>query len=143
MQKMYMTHPIFPTPNIRKTADFYVQKLGFNAVEYLNSKEPHICLYKDDIEIVLTDSKGQRVIPNHELYGYGYDAYVVVYDPKGLQKEFENLGLKIIRRFSVTDYNNKELLLEDVDGRWIAFGVKIDTGNWSNFNNKNKENIPK
>lgn len=140
---MYMTHPIFPTPNIRKTADFYVKKLGFNAVEYLNSKELHICLYKDDIEIVLTDSKGQRVITNHELYGYGYDAYVVVYDPEELQKEFENLCLKIIRRLSVTDYNNKELILEDVDGRWIAFGVKLDTGNGSNFSNKNKDNAPK
>ena len=76
MQKMYMTHPIFPTPNIKQTADFYVQKLGFNAVEYLNSKEPHICLYKDDIEIILTDSNGQKVVPNHELYGYGYDVYI-------------------------------------------------------------------
>lgn len=78
---MYMTHPIFPTPNIKQTANFYVQKLGFSAVEYLNSKEPHICLYKDDIEIVLTDSRGKKVIPNRELYGYGYDAYVIVYDP--------------------------------------------------------------
>lgn len=143
MQKMYMTHPIFPTPNIRKTADFYVQKLGFNAVEYLNSKEPHICLYKDDIEIVLTDSKGQKVIPNRELYGYGYDAYVIVYDPEELQKEFDSIGLKIVRRFSITDYNDKELVLEDIDGRWLAFGVKLDTENWKNFTNKNKNNIPK
>ena len=57
MQKMYMTHPIFPTPNIRKTADFYVQKLRFNAVEYLNFKEPHICLYKDDIEIMKDNAR--------------------------------------------------------------------------------------
>lgn len=143
MQKLYMTHPIFPTPNIKKTADFYIQRLGFNAVEYLSSKEPHICLYKDDIEIVLTDSKGQKVIPNRELYGYGYDAYVVVYDPEELQKEFDSKGIKLVRRFSVTDYNNKELLLEDIDGRWLAFGVKLDTGSWANFNNKNKVNIPK
>ena len=140
---MYMTHPIFPTPNIELTRDFYVNSLGFNAVEYLGSDDPHVCLYKDDIEIVLTDSKGRKVVPNHELYGYGYDAYVVVYDPEELQKEFDSLGLKIVRRFSVTDYNNKELLLEDIDGRWLAFGVKLDTGNWVNFNNKNRCNVPK
>lgn len=23
-----------------------------------------------------------------------------------------------------TDYNNKEFVIEDVDGRWIAFGIK-------------------
>lgn len=52
MQRMYMTHPVFPTPNIKRTAEFYVKNLEFNAVEYLNCAEPHICLYKDDIEII-------------------------------------------------------------------------------------------
>ena len=131
MQKMYMTHPIFPTPNIRKTADFYVEKLGFNAVEYLNSKEPHICLYKDDIEIILTDSKGQKVVPNHELYGYGYDVYIIVNNQEELQKEFDSKRLKVVKRLSVTDYNNKELVLEDIDGRWLAFGVKLDADKWT------------
>lgn len=127
MQKMYMTHPIFPTPNIKRTAEFYVKNLEFNAVEYLNCAEPHICLYKDDIEIILTDSKGKSVITNREQYGYGYDAYIIVDNQEELQKEFDSKGLKIVKRLSVTDYNNKELVLEDVDGRWLGFGVKLDT----------------
>ena len=127
MQKMYMTHPIFPTPNIKRTAEFYVKNLEFNAVEYLNCAEPHICLYKDDIEIILTDSKGRSVITNREQYGYGYDAYIIVDNQEELQKEFDSKGLKIVNRLSVTDYNNKELVLEDVDGRWLGFGVKLDT----------------
>ena len=127
MQKMYMTHPIFPTPNIKRTAEFYVKNLEFNAVEYLNCAEPHICLYKDDIEIILTDSKGKSVITNREQYGYGYDAYIIVDNQEELQKEFVSKSLKIVKRLSVTDYNNKELVLEDVDGRWLGFGVKLDT----------------
>ena len=59
MKRIYMTHPVFPTPDMKRTADFYVNKLGFNSVEYLNSSEPHICLYKDNIEIILTDSNGK------------------------------------------------------------------------------------
>lgn len=127
MQKMYMTHPIFPTPNIKRTAEFYIKNLEFNAVEYLNCAEPHICLYKDDIEIILTDSKGKSVITNREQYGYGYDAYIIVDNQEELQKEFDSKSLKIVKRLSVTDYNNKELVLEDVDGRWLGFGVKLDT----------------
>ncbi len=123
MQKI----PIFPTPNIKRTAEFYVKNLEFNAVEYLNCAEPHICLYKDDIEIILTDSKGKSVITNREQYGYGYDAYIIVDNQEELQKEFDSKGLKIVKRLSVTDYNNKELVLEDVDGRWLGFGVKLDT----------------
>lgn len=127
MQKMYMTHPVFPTPNIKRAAEFYVKNLEFNAVEYLNCAEPHICLYKDDIEIILTDLKGKSVITNREQYGYGYDAYIIVDNQEELQKEFDSKGLKIVKRLSVTDYNNKELVLEDVDGRWLGFGVKLDT----------------
>ena len=140
MQRMYMTHPVFPTPNIKRTAEFYVKNLEFNAVEYLNCAEPHICLYKDDIEIILTDSKGRSVITNREQYGYGYDAYIIVDNQEELQKEFDSKGLKIVKRLSVTDYNNKELVLEDVDGRWLGFGVKLDTTKWKNFNNKNQVN---
>lgn len=92
--------PCFPTPNIKQTADFYVQNLGFNAVEYLNSKEPHICLYKDNIEIILTDSKGKKVVSNHELYGYGYDVYIIVENQEELQKEFDSKELKIVKRLS-------------------------------------------
>ena len=140
MQKMYMTHPVFPTPNIKRTAEFYVKSLEFNAVEYLNCAEPHVCLYKDDIEIILTDSKGRSVITNREQYGYGYDAYIIVDNQEELQREFDSKGLKIVNRLSVTDYNNKELVLEDVDGRWLGFGVKLDTNKWKNFNNKNQVN---
>ena len=127
MQKMYMTHPVFPTPNIRKTADFYTENLGFKAVNYLNAKEPHICLYKDDIEIILTDSKGKKVIPNRTLYGYGYDVYIIVDNWDELQKDFERKSLKIVKKVNITDYNNKELVLEDIDGRWLGFGMKLNT----------------
>ena len=135
MKRIYMTHPVFPTPDMKRTADFYVHKLGFNSVEYLNSSEPHICLYKDDIEIILTDSNGKQVIPNRKMYGYGYDVYIIVDNQEELQNEFDSKGLKVVKRLSVTDYNNKELVLEDIDGRWLGFGIKMDTDTWKNFNN--------
>ncbi len=126
MNKLYTTNPVFPTPNIKNTANFYIEKLDFNSVEYLNSSESHICLYKDDIEIILTDSNGKKVIPNRELYGYGYDVYIVADNQEEIQRDFERKGLKIVKRLSLTDYNNKELVLENIDGRWIGFGVKFD-----------------
>lgn len=122
---MYSTLAVFPVSNMNKTADFYVRNLGFRCVEYTDSSEPHMCLYKDNIEIILTDSKGKKVVPNRELYGYGYDTYVIVDNQEALQKEFEFKKLKIVRRVSETDYGNKELVLEDIDGRWLGFGMKI------------------
>lgn len=122
---LLQSHCVFPTPNIIKTANFYEQKLGFKAVRYLESTEPHICLYRDSTEIILTKTNGQKVIPNRDLYGYGYDAYFITVNQEELQEEFNNANIKIVRPLDHTDYNNKEFVIEDIDGRWIGFGVKV------------------
>ena len=54
---------IFPATDIKKTAEFYVSCLGFRAVEYLECKEPHICLYRDKIEILLLQAKTEKIFP--------------------------------------------------------------------------------
>src|SRR5690625_2462054 len=118
------SHCIFPTNHIIKSANFYEQKMGFKAVHYLNAKEPHICLYHDTTEIILTKSNTEEVIPNRKLYGYGYDAYFITKNQKELQEEFINANVKIVRPLEDTDYGNKEFVVEDIDGRWIAFGIK-------------------
>ena len=119
------SHCVFPTPDIIKTANFYEQMMGFRVVKYLDTNEPHICLYRDTTEFILTKTNGQKVIPNRELYGYGYDAYFITKNQEELQEEFINSNVKIVRSLDNTDYNNKEFVIEDIDGRWIAFGIKV------------------
>jgi hypothetical protein len=41
-----------------------------------------------------------------------------------LQKEFQNNGVKIVKPLFKTDYHNQEFVIEDIDGRWIGFGIK-------------------
>ncbi|OMF12203.1 glyoxalase [Paenibacillus amylolyticus] len=121
---LLMSHSVFPTLDMKRTAQFYEEKMGFRVVEYLDAAEPHICLYRDLTEIILTQSNGQKVVPNRELYGYGYDAYFITKNQEELQQELINADVKIVRDLNHTDYNNKEFVIEDVDGRWIAFGIK-------------------
>mgnify|MGYP003397263115 FL=1 len=116
---------IFPSPDIKKTAGFYVSKLGFRAVEYLKSKEPHICLYRDDIEIILLQANTNNVLPNRTLYGYGYDAYLYTGNQELLEKELIEKEVIFIKHLHTTDYQNSEFVIEDIDGRWLAFGLKI------------------
>ena len=115
---------IFPVPDIQKTAEYYTSKLGFRAVEYLQCAEPHICLYRDDSEIILLQGN-KEVIPNRTLYGYGFDAYLYIEFQEQLEQEFAEKGVKFARPLKVTDYQNKEFVVEDIDGRWLAFGLKI------------------
>lgn len=117
------SHPVFSTSNIKATAAYYCDVLGFRAVEYLGSVEQHICLYRDDVEIILTSTK-ESARPNRELYGYGYDAYFITDRQAELQQEFTDKGANIAKPLNDTDYNNREFVLEDIDGRWLGFGVK-------------------
>ena len=80
-------------------------------------------MYKDDIEIILTKTNKQ-VLPNHTIYEYGYDAYIYINDQEKFQSELSKKSVKIIKTLENTDYGNKEFVIEDVDGRWIAFGRK-------------------
>ena len=84
--KLLASHCVFPTPDIHKTAEYYVKKLGFRRVDYLDAKEKHICLYRDGVEFILTQANTQRVFPNRELYGYGEDAYVITESQQELQR---------------------------------------------------------
>jgi uncharacterized glyoxalase superfamily protein PhnB len=114
---------VFPTPNLARVVEFY-ESLGFTAVRYDNAAEPHACLYLGDAEIILTDSGERQVAPNRKLYGYGYDAYLYARDPAALYEEFRRAGVKFAKPLATTDYGNLEFVLEDPDGRWVAFGIK-------------------
>lgn len=117
---------IFPVPDILKTARFYTDSLGFRAVGYVECEEPHICLYRDKTEIILLKANTDRVFTNRELYGYSYDAYLYTSEMEELEKQLRRNRVKIARPLSMTDYKNREFVIEDIDGRWIAFGRKED-----------------
>ncbi len=123
---LLMSHCVFPSPDIEKTAKFYIDVMGFNAVRYLDAIEPHICLYRNKTEIILTSASTSEVYPNRTLYGYGYDAYFITENQQALQDEMMRKGAKIVRTLQKTDYHNQEFVVEDIDGRWIGFGIKND-----------------
>lgn len=87
--------------------------------------EPHICLYRDTIELILTQSALQKIFPNRIQYGYGYDAYFITDKQAAMQQEFVDKGITIVRPLMITGYGNKEFVFEDIDSRWIAVGNKI------------------
>lgn len=115
---------VFPCGNIENTAEYYERVLGFKSVKYLKVCEPHICLYRDSIEIILTKAN-RDIKPNRVLYGYGYDAYFYTREQESLFIEFSENGAKFAKLLSTTDYQNREFVVEDFDGRWLAFGAKI------------------
>lgn len=114
---------IFPSSAFLETKAFY-ERLGFRAVCYLDSSQPHVCLYRDSVEIILTKSSLERIRPNREVHGYGYDAYFISGNQAALYDEIKRGGVKIVKELNRTDYGNAEFVFEDNEGRWIAVGRK-------------------
>ncbi|MDR3053154.1 MAG: VOC family protein [Coriobacteriales bacterium] len=117
--------PVFPVPNLENTARFYVDVLGFARQDRLNSAEPHIYLSRDGIQIVLTSAGTSRAYPNRLTYGYGYDAYIVTDEQNKLLEDFALKGARIVVVSGAEGSHNGEFAVEDIDGRWIAFGKPL------------------
>jgi len=61
-KNIYSILAVFPTPNIEETAKYYNEVLGFRVVKYLDVKEPHVCLYRSEVEVVLLKAKSIKSI---------------------------------------------------------------------------------
>ena len=122
---LYRTLAMFPSEDLNRTAEFYEQKMGFRRVDYMESKEPHICLYRGETEIIVTGIiNGASFVPNRELYGYGADAYFITDEQDALYEEFQNYGVTVVEPPHMTDYFNYEFKVRDIDGRNLIFGKK-------------------
>jgi catechol 2,3-dioxygenase-like lactoylglutathione lyase family enzyme len=109
---------------MEETKRFY-ERLGFRAVCYLESEQPHICLYRDSIEFILTKSKLESITPTRETHGYGYDAYLISTEQEEFFETVRANGVRVIRELDLTDYRNREFIFEDNERRWIAVGCKV------------------
>lgn len=117
------SHCVFPTPDMERTAEWYSRCLGFRAERYLNAAQPHICLYREGIEIILIDSHGAPVRTNRDLYGSGCDGYFITDAQTALEREFMAKGARIPKPLE-NDNGDYEFVVEDVDGRYLCFGRK-------------------
>jgi catechol 2,3-dioxygenase-like lactoylglutathione lyase family enzyme len=122
--RLYAAHPVFPVPDVARSAAFYRDVLGFRPVEYLDAAEPHVCLYRDGVEIILTSAPDVPVVPHRVRHGFGYDAYLITDQQAALHRELTEAGATVVRAPAMTDYHNMELVVEDADGRWLGFGIK-------------------
>ena len=88
----------FVTSDVRKTATYYHDVLGFRVVSHYDHAEPFAALYRDSIEIVVVQAKFGEILPNRTRYGAGYDAYL---DPETVEgvdefyKEWKGKGANI------------------------------------------------
>lgn len=118
--------PVFTSENVRKTVDFYVEKLGFKYATHYDKIDNFATIYRDDIEFVIVQSKFGEVESNTKRYGAGFDAYIDTDTVEGVDlvfEEFKAKGVTIISDPRKTDYGSYEFVIEDIDGRLLGIGL--------------------
>jgi catechol 2,3-dioxygenase-like lactoylglutathione lyase family enzyme len=68
--------PVLPTPDVRRTAAYYRDALGFKVVEHYDAEEAFATLYRDSVELVLIQTRHGDVQSNTARYGAGFDLYM-------------------------------------------------------------------
>ncbi len=116
---------VFVAPDVRKTAAYYQDVMGFRVVEHYDKAERFAALYRDAVEIVVVQAKHGKVVSNRVRYGAGYDAYLDPEDVKGVDLLYADLrekGATIASPPAATAYGSYEFVVEDIDGRLIGIG---------------------
>jgi catechol 2,3-dioxygenase-like lactoylglutathione lyase family enzyme len=121
--------PVLISPDIKRTVQFYTEKLGFRSAKHYDKVENFATLYRDEIEFVIVQAKQGQVESNTQRYGAGYDAYIDTATPEGIElvyDEYKNKGVKMISEPHETEYGSYEFVFEDIDGRRIGVGRIFD-----------------
>ncbi|MEA5077724.1 MAG: VOC family protein [Anaerolineaceae bacterium] len=117
--------PVFLSNDIRRTVQFYVDKLGFWSAQHYDKVENFATIYRDDIEFVIVAAKQGVVESNLKRYGAGFDAYIDPAEIEGVEQlyaEYRDKGVKILQVPHLTAYGSIEFVFEDIDGRQIGVG---------------------
>lgn len=123
--------PVLVSSDVRRTAEYYRDVLGFELVEHYESPEPFATLYRDSTEVVVVQAARGRVESNAQRYGAGYDFYLDPAEVAGvdlLYEEMREKGASIVAAPAMTAYGSYEFVLEDIDGRRIGIGRVKDEG---------------
>lgn len=118
--------PVFISEDVKKTVNFYVEKLGFKFAEHYDKIDNFATVYRDTIEFVIVQAKFGKIESNTKRYGAGYDAYIDTDTVKGVDiiyEEFKAKDVKIVSEPARTDYGSYEFVIEDIDGRLIGIGL--------------------
>lgn len=130
--------PVFISEDVKKTVDFYVDKLGFKFAAHYDKIDNFATIYRDSIEFVIVQSVFGQVQSNTKRYGAGYDAYIDTDTVNGVDiiyGEFVSKGVHIVSKPHKTDYGSYEFAIEDIDGRLIGIGLIMSSQTY--FKNSN------
>ena len=115
--------PQFVVPDVVKTAEYYLDKLGFELLGYFADPPVFAMVRRDGAEIHFGKADGDNIQVNDTIRkGLGTDAYIFVDDVNALYNEYLDRGVEIVEGPIKRIYNCTELTVKDLHGFQLVFG---------------------
>jgi uncharacterized glyoxalase superfamily protein PhnB len=116
--------PVFFTANIPATVAYYKDKLGFECVGTWQDPPVYAIVARDRREIHFRRADPPTANPD-KYQDELLDAYVFVEDADALFAEYAAVGVEITRGLANMPWKSREFVIEDCDGRLLAFGANL------------------
>ncbi len=115
-------HYVLAVRNVRESATFYVEKLGFKMVA---DPPGWIFVARDNCMIMLGECPDD--MHPSELGSHSYVAYLRVDDVDAYYEEFQRNGLSPLSHIEDEPWGMREFSVKTIDGHRIRFGQSIHT----------------
>ena len=120
---MIRAMPILQVADVRRSARFYCDKLGF--VSHGTWGEgPDFCIVQRGRVTLALDRSRDGAVPLNQYWA----AYVYVEDADALFAEARAQGVEIVRELEDAPYGLRDFDIRDPDGHIIAFGHDLSPG---------------
>ena len=118
--------PYFLVKDVRRTAEFYRDKLGFGFDRYFGNPPSFVMVRRGRVQLMFRQADiAQIPPPNRKGVSEGFDAYIYVTDVDGLEGELKAGGVRIVCPPTDEPHGCREMLIEDCDGRHLCLGQEL------------------
>lgn len=112
----------FVVEDVVKTAEYYIDMLGFTLLGYFAEPPVYAMVARDDVEMHFGKADDTIQASSVEIRRVGFDAYIWVDDINGLFEELKASGAEIIEGPVKRIYESTEVVVKDCNGFTIVFG---------------------
>jgi hypothetical protein len=115
--------PQFVVPDVRRTAEWYRDNLGFEILGYFFDEPPVYCIIRrGNVEIHFGKGDSDKTLSNVQIREGSMEAYVMVEGVRPLYDEFVAKGVDVPYPPAKRMYNCTEIEITDCDGHKLVFG---------------------
>ncbi|MHB8381471.1 MAG: VOC family protein [Candidatus Binataceae bacterium] len=118
--------PVFLVEDVRRAAEYYRDRLGFELGDYFGEPPEFTIVRRDAVRIAMRRAGERRGGSNRAWKPDAIDAYIWVSDIDALYQQFVKDGVPVAAPPELQEYGIREIEIRDLDGYILTFGQFVN-----------------